>query len=173
MLPGITLCIQKTNDNVTRNNSLYREEREKFTTRQFQSTEISVLVFNNVIQFFCLALTSPPNFFTPRFLGFESRPFLVDPAVFLVAQRLNNKLNPTAAPSETQLNNHCNHQICRQSSMTQAQLVLDEPFLPLKLLYTGTLVIKSLTFSRLQNVVAILSMIIFSAAYPGNMSKDT
>ena len=36
--------------------------------------------------------TSPPNFLTPKYLGLESRPFFVDPAVFLVAQRLNTKL---------------------------------------------------------------------------------
>jgi len=35
---------------------------------------------------------SPPNFLTPKYLGLESRPFFVDPAVFLVAQRLNTKL---------------------------------------------------------------------------------
>jgi hypothetical protein len=44
--------------------------------------------------------TSPPNFFTPRFLGFESRPFFVDPAVLLVAQRRNTKLNPSPETSK-------------------------------------------------------------------------
>jgi len=46
------------------------------------------------------SLTSPPNFFTPRFLGFESRPFFVDPAVFLVAQRRKTKLNPSPETSK-------------------------------------------------------------------------
>lgn len=45
--------------------------------------------------------TSPPNFLTPRFLGSESRPFFVDPAVFFVAQRLNVKLNPSPDISKT------------------------------------------------------------------------
>lgn len=40
---------------------------------------------------------SPPNFFTPRYLGLESRPFRVDPAVFLVAQRLKSMFNPPDA----------------------------------------------------------------------------
>ena len=44
-------------------------------------------------------LTSPPNFFTPRFFGLESRPFFVDPAVFLVAHRLNVKLSPPPVTS--------------------------------------------------------------------------
>ena len=43
----------------------------------------------------CKTSTSPPNFFTPRFLGFESRPFFVEPAVFLEAQRLNTILKPS------------------------------------------------------------------------------
>lgn len=47
-------------------------------------------------------LTSPSNIFTPRFFGFESRPFFVDPAVFLVAQRLSIKLSPPADPSKPQ-----------------------------------------------------------------------
>lgn len=41
-----------------------------------------------------LLVTSPPNFFTPKYLGFESRPFFVDPAVFFVAHLLNKRLNP-------------------------------------------------------------------------------
>jgi hypothetical protein len=38
--------------------------------------------------------TSPPNFFTPKYFGLESRPFFVDPAVFFVAQRLNIMFSP-------------------------------------------------------------------------------
>jgi len=47
----------------------------------------------------CKNNTSPPNFFTPRFLGFESRPFFVEPADFLVAQRLNTILKPSPETS--------------------------------------------------------------------------
>jgi len=54
--------------------------------------------------------TSPPNFFTPRFLGFESRPFFVEPAVFLEAQRLNVKLKPSPETSKNKIVGSTNHQ---------------------------------------------------------------
>lgn len=54
------------------------------------------------------SLTSPPNFFTPRYFGLESRPFFVDPAVFFVAQRLNVKLNPPPVISKFKGNRYIN-----------------------------------------------------------------
>lgn len=83
-----------TNNDISRNHSLFI--RQKYLTKnryQLANNEsIQPLWWMSLPKL--IYLTSPPNFFTPRFLGFESRPFFVDPAVFLLAQCLNIKLKP-------------------------------------------------------------------------------
>lgn len=92
-------CSSLTNNNVSRYHPLHNTIKNHIPKQKPPRLTIkSLKKYPNLRKDH--ALTSPPNFFTPRFLGLESRPFLVDPAVFLVAQRLNIKLNPPADPSK-------------------------------------------------------------------------
>ena len=91
--------------------------------------------------------TSPPNFLTPKYLGLESRPFFVDPAVFLVAQRLNTKLIP---PEDSGIK----HISGRQNIFQNRRKVQGKPtahmLSPVALAYTEAFEISSLTFTLLK-----------------------
>jgi len=80
-------------------------------------------------------------------LGLESRPFFVDPAVFLVAQRLNTKLIP---PEDSGIK----HISGRQNIFQNRRKVQGKPtahmLSPVALAYTEAFEISSLTFTLLK-----------------------